>query len=159
MVQSFVKYLQDLFLAYLNRNKPIDALPYKYVRKGMYIPVPSSEAFSDYPDTEKKKLIAHAKRICEEKKLSKELTDNLVATVWGESGWNPNCVNRQTDDWGLCQFSRRYYLREYKMTDRQAIEQPIRCLEIMAENFKRGRAKDWIAFRSGGYLRWLKKTI
>lgn len=76
------------------------------------------------------------------------LGDDLLATIWGESGWNQWCVNTRTHDYGLCQFSAVYYLKEYKMTAQQALDNPEKCLTIMARNFKAGRQSNWVAYAS-----------
>ena len=50
-----------------------------------------------------------AKKVCLEENLNEQLTKDLLATIWGESGWNQYCENTITHDFGLCQFSERYY--------------------------------------------------
>ena len=100
-----------------------------------------------------------AQRVCAEEKLTAQMTENVLATIWGESGFNQWCINHQSFDYGIAQFSKRYYLIEYKMTPQEALDQPEKCLRIMARNFKSGRASNWVAFSSGGYTRWLGKRL
>lgn len=118
-----------------------------------------SDSYGAYPNELKKNLIARVKAICLEEKLDTITTTNLIATIWGESGWNPYCINHTTKDYGLCQFSAIYYLKEYKMTPEEAINDPERCARIMAKNFKTGRASNWVAYSSGGYKHYLNKQV
>lgn len=86
------------------------------------------------------------------------LLDELLATIMGESGFNQWCINTDSLDYGLCQFSHRYYLIEYKMTAQEAIDNPIECLQIMAHNFKDPvRRTNWVAYESAGYKTRLGK--
>lgn len=86
------------------------------------------------------------------------LLDDYLATIEGESGFNQWCINFQSKDYGIAQFSARYYLVEYKMTPEEAQENPRRCLEIMANNFKSRRRENWIAFNYAKE-RLLKNTL
>lgn len=88
-----------------------------------------------------------AGEVCAREGLSEALTEDLLATVWGESGWNQWCVNKKTLDFGLCQFSIKYYIKSSHMTPQDALEQPERCLTIMARAFKAGRQTDWVAYQ------------
>ncbi len=93
-------------------------------------------------------MLTLAQRICVEEKLSPQMTQDLLLTIYGESGFNQWCINLTTFDYGLCQFSKIYYLKEYKMTAQEAIDNPERCLRIMAHNFKAGRQSNWVAYKT-----------
>ena len=75
------------------------------------------------------------------------LLDDYLATTEGESGFNAWCVNTQSLDFGVAQFSIKYYCKEYNMTPQECVDNPRRCLEIMAHNFKSKRRENWIAFK------------
>ena len=95
---------------------------------------------------ERKAMFQLAVRVCQEEEVTEQMTRDLLLTIAGESGFNQWCENRQTYDYGLCQFSKRYYLKEYGMTPQEAIDQPERCVRIMARNFKAGRQSNWVAY-------------
>ena len=97
---------------------------------------------------ERKEMFRLAKKVCAEEGLSDSLTRDVLLTIAGESGFNPWCVNLQSLDYGIAQFSIKYYLPEYKMTPQDAIDQPERCLRIMCRNFKAGRQSNWVAFQN-----------
>jgi hypothetical protein len=87
-----------------------------------------------------------AATICDDLRLPKFLKEDLLQTIAGESGFNQWCVNNTTKDYGLCQFSARYYLKEYNMTPQDALTMPTKCLRIMAKNFRAGRQTNWVAY-------------
>lgn len=107
---------------------------------------------------DRKKMFALAKQVCLEEKLSEKMTEDLLATIYGESGFNQYCINETSKDYGICQFSIRYYLPEYKMTTDEALNQPEKCIRIMAKNFKAGRQSNWVAYqnRSQYYTKMLE---
>jgi hypothetical protein len=97
---------------------------------------------------ERKAMYQLAVRVCAEEGLPSAMTRDLLLTIAGESGFNQWCENRTTLDYGLCQFSLNYYCKEYRMTPQECIDQPERCLRIMARNFKAGRQSNWIAYKT-----------
>lgn len=97
--------------------------------------------------SDRRAMYALAEKVCAREGLTPELTEDLLSTVWGESGWNQWCVNHKTFDYGIAQFSARYYLKEYKMTPQEALDNPEKCLTIMADNFKAGRQSNWVAYK------------
>ncbi len=99
------------------------------------------------PIEERKAMYFLAQQIAKAEGMSLSLTADMVATIWGESGFNQYCVNIKTHDYGIAQFSEKYYLKEYGMTAVQALINPEKCLRIMARNFKAGRQKNWVAYR------------
>ena len=81
----------------------------------------------------------------------------FVATIWAESEMNPNATNYNKDgttDYGICQFNDYWY--KDKITPYDAINDPELALNIMAQMWEKGRQKDWIAYRSGAYKKYLK---
>lgn len=107
----------------------------------------------------RRNLYIKAQQIAKDEGLSISKTADMLATIWGESGWNPYCINYKTKDYGLCQFSALYYLKEYKMTPEQAILNPEKCLHIMAYNFAHGRESNWVAYSNGSYKTYLNKPV
>lgn len=110
-------------------------------------PKPSTE-WAVAPASEKLELITTAREICKEIGLSAQLTQELIYTVQGESGWNSHCININTNgsgDYGIAQLNSDYYLVYNNMTPQEALDNPEKCLRIMAQAFKNGRSIDWIA--------------
>lgn len=95
---------------------------------------------------DRKAMFQLAKKVASQTGLSKEMTEAILLTIAGESGFNQFCVNWDSYDYGLCQFSKKYYCKEYNMTPQECIEQPERQLRIMCANFKAGRQSNWIAY-------------
>lgn len=158
-IQGFLKLLwESIEFVFGNRNDSVDvpAAP-----KPDFVVGPITEVAKVYPTgwcegtlEDRKAMYALALTVCKEEGLPVNgkapwgLGDDMLATIWGESGWNSHCVNAKTKDYGLCQFSARFYLKEYDMTPQNAIDQPERCLRIMAKNFKAGRQSNWVAYAS-----------
>lgn len=116
-------------------------------------PKSHSTAWAVYPSDLKLELIGEVRKICVDVGLSQSLTQDLIYTIQAESGWNPFCENTRTFDYGLCQFSKKYYLIEYKMTPQYAKEHPLECARIMAKNFPT-RKNNWVAYLKGMYKTW-----
>jgi hypothetical protein len=116
-----------------------------------------SEKWGVYPAELKVRLIEETLKIGREGGLTDRQIEDMAKTINCESGYNPYCVNRNNPDGysrdvGLCQFSTRYYLKEFNMTEQEAIFQPLKCLQIMAKCWKGGRAKNWECFKQDLYL-------
>ena len=147
-------------------NVPIDTQPIststtvitpQWIPKNPWdIQNPSTD-WAIYPADLKLALIGEVRKICMAAGLSQSMTQDLICTIQGESGWNPFCENNRTFDYGLCQFSKRYYLVEYKMTPQYAKEHPLECAAIMAKNFPT-RKTNWVAYSNGSYLYWKNYT-
>lgn len=120
------------------------AEPAKRMVKGVLV---NDERWCGGSMAERQRMFELAKRVCIEEGLFPSMTKDLLATVYGESGFNPECVNTQSLDYGVAQFSARYYLKEYKMSPQDAIDNPEKCLRIMARNFRGGRQSNWIAYK------------
>lgn len=105
---------------------------------------------------ERREMYDLAMKICAEEGLDSlpstllphyTLRADVLATIHGESGFNRWCENRTTFDYGLCQFSEHFYLKEYNMTPQYAIDHPDECIRIMARNFKSKRRENWVAYQ------------
>lgn len=82
----------------------------------------------------------------------------FVAVLYCESNMNPNAVNRNpngTTDYGICQFN-DYWYRDI-ITPDTALNQPEVALNVMAEQWKAGRTSDWICYRKGRYISFLRQ--
>ena len=83
--------------------------------------------------------------------------EKLVAVIKCESGMNPNAVNRNkngTTDFGLCQFN-DYWYRDI-ISPEIALHHPEVAVNIMCHAWVQGKAKDWICFRTGKYLKFFR---
>ncbi len=125
-----------------------------------------SKKFGDYPLDKKKKLFIMARQVCLDKNLSPQMTAELLATIFGESFWNPFCQNENkvngkvvSTDFGLTQLNDFYFLKPRKMTGEEAMLNPKLCVEIMADNFKQGHADYWIAHRNQSFRAYLGKVV
>lgn len=97
-----------------------------------------------------------AREICRTVGLTQELTDMVVATIWCESGMNPDAENKNKDgttDWGICQFNDYWYGKI--MPANVAKYNPRTAIELMAREAKAGKLGNWICFRSGKYKNFL----
>ena len=86
--------------------------------------------------------------------------ETLVAVIKCESGMNPKAVNRNTNgttDYGLCQFN-DYWYRD-KISPQTALNHPEIAVNVMCQAWVNGRAKDWICYRNGGYIKHLPVKI
>lgn len=120
---------------------------------------PPSKEWGKCSEADKMALIPQIKGICKKNRLTDQMTIDIICTIWAESGLNKFCVNETTGDYGLCQFSKKYYLIEYKMTPQEAIDNPLKCVDIMSKNFKAGRANNWIAYKNGNFLKCPAKYL
>ena len=139
--------------AILAQNQPIVDNSATPPPQAPEVPFQPSIEWGDYDESGKLDLVQKVKNICKTNGLTDQMAIDVCRTIWAESGWNPNCVNPTTGDYGLCQFSQKYYLIEYKMTPQYALDNPLVCADIMSKNFKAGRASNWVAFSSGNYLK------
>lgn len=172
MAQFFTKMFwafMDLF-SHKKDAKVIDIVPIEPMKEipSAVLPVDPpkpiihSTAWCGGTIEERKAMFVLAKKICAEQGLSSEMTRDLLATVYGESGFNQWCENKNKDgtgDYGIAQLNSYWYLKRLKMTPQDAKDKPDVCLKIMARAFKQGRADDWIAHRNGSYLKYRDKII
>ena len=83
--------------------------------------------------------------------------DVFVAVIWAESGMNPKAVNKNpngTTDFGICQFNDYWYRRIISPHD--ALNHPETAINVMAQQWEKGRQNDWIAYRNKSYIKYLK---
>ena len=82
--------------------------------------------------------------------------EDLVATIWAESNMDDRAINKNangTTDYGLCQFNDYWYKNAISPED--ALNDPEKAVNVMAQAWQSGRANDWIAFRNKTYLKYL----
>ena len=155
---NWIKQLIPLFQKQVEiKNTPPVPKPEPIVPSNPWAVPNPSDKYGDYPVSLKEKLVARTREICQEVGLSTIETQQLVSTIQAESAFNPYCENKQTFDYGVAQFSRKYYLVEYKMTPQYAKEHPVECIKIMAKNW-RNRKSNWVAYQNGSYKNWYNKT-
>lgn len=95
---------------------------------------------------------AYTRSYCKDIGLSPEMTEKLMLTIQCESGWNPEARNKNKDgtiDWGIAQLNSYWYIGAGRPCPsvEVAINDPEFCLRLMANQFKAGRAVDWICYR------------
>jgi len=109
---------------------------------------------------EKLQLAEMIKRIAKEEEVDSEI---LLAVIRCESDLNPRAINKNPDgstDYGLCQFNNYWYWTQEKIiSPEEALYNPEKAVRVMAQCFKKGRAKDWICYRTGRYIGFLNKPI
>lgn len=158
MKDFFIKIFWAIIDSFKKKTEVIDSVPLPTTQP-VWTPINEwdienkSIAWAIYPADLKLKLIGEVRKICASVGLSQSMTQDLIQTIQAESGWNVNCENTRTFDYGLCQFSKKYYLVEYKMTPQYAKEHPLECATIMAKNFPT-RASNWVAYSKGMYKTW-----
>ena len=80
----------------------------------------------------------------------------LVATIKCESGMNPKAVNKNpngTIDYGLCQFNDYWYGNI--ISPKVALNQPEVAVNVMCQQWEKGRQSDWICHRNKKYTQYL----
>lgn len=81
----------------------------------------------------------------------------FIAVIWAESGMNPKAVNRNkngTTDFGICQFNDYWY--KDIISPHDALNNPELALNVMAQQWEKGRQNDWITYRNKSYIPFLK---
>ena len=180
-LEDYKKYLGQVFPR-PNHTEPVKELPMNQPDVLPPKPVPPkltagvdlkghSFAWCGGTLAERRAMYSLAKKICMEEKLSAVLTRHLLATIWGESGWNQYCLNTSnrngTTDYGLCQFNNGklngvplWIGKGAAFKDAQeVIDSPEKCLRVMAREFKRDHAFYWIAYKNGSYKKYLDKYV
>lgn len=101
------------------------------------------------------------RRVCKEENLDPQMAERLYKTIECESNFNPKAKHVNTNgttDWGLCQFNdgppnvspeKKWWIGPEKALDsvQEAIENPEKCVRIMAREFKTGRAYLWVCYK------------
>lgn len=106
--------------------------------------------------------------ICMEENLDIENTNILVACLKVESKLNPKCVSKRnkngTRDWGICQYNDGVNKRGVPYwigngakfpSTRFVLDNPAKCVRLMAQLFKQGRQSLWSSFNNGSYKQFL----
>lgn len=172
---AFVRFLKDLWQALMSGEpqsvdvpKPVEPKPEPVTMVSGVNTRGHSHAWRGGTIEERKAMFQLANELGKAQELHKfkskilpdthTLLDDYLATIEGESGFNAWCVNTQSLDFGVAQFSIKYYCKEYNMTPQDCIDNPRKCLEIMAVNFKSKRRENWIAFQ-GAKERLQKGTL
>ena len=99
--------------------------------------------------------------IADEMGLTLAQKNTLCATIRHESNYNTKavCVNRRKDgsvastDRGICQWNDYYHGKE--ITPDEAFNNPEKCVRLMCTYWKAGLQKQWVAYSSGAYLKYL----
>lgn len=94
----------------------------------------------------------------------------LCAVIEAESNWNPKAVNKNingTTDYGICQINDYWWIGEnsqaakkgekYFPSSKWVLENPDDCILWMAEQFSKGRERDWCAYDNGKYTNYINK--
>jgi len=99
------------------------------------------------------------RRICEEEGLSIDQTELIVAVINCESGMDTEAKNVNLNgsvDFGLCQFNNIWYWEKERIIHPDvALNNPEKAVRVMIEQYKKGRIKDWVCFKTGLYRRYL----
>ena len=131
-------------------------------------PIIHSTAWRGGALAERMEMYDLAHSVCREQALTLAMERDLQATIAGESGWNQWTINANnkngTTDWGICQFNDGknkqgvpFWIGKgaaFKDKD-ECLNDPAKCIRVMAREFKRGNAKWWVAYSSGGYKQYL----
>ena len=112
---------------------------------------------------------AIARQICQEEKLTPELTEILCACIEVESGYNPHALHMNIDksgnissiDFGIVQINDHFQIgpglpfpnAEYVLNN------PKTCIEWMARMFGYGKMNLWASYTSGAYKKYLPKVV
>ncbi len=104
---------------------------------------------------ERQTLIELARKIAQEEGVGD--IPIFLATIQCESGFNPNAKNvnpNGTTDWGICQYNDYWYKEAVNSGDAMI---PEKALRIMAKQFVKGGANDWVCFKTGKYIPYLNE--
>ena len=106
----------------------------------------------------RKEMFQLAKKVCSQEGLSLTLTNDLLMTIGGESGFSQFCLNdRNTNgsvDFGICQFNtgstngKAWWIgpsASFK-DPQEVINNPEKCIRVMARAFKSGSQARWYAY-------------
>ena len=105
---------------------------------------------------QKEETIALITRIAKEEGVNEK---ELLAVIKCESGLNTKAVNVNKDgtiDYGLCQYNSYWYIERGKfLTKEEALNDTEKCIRIMCQQWKKGRARDWVCYLTGAYKKFL----
>jgi len=106
---------------------------------------------------EKLQMEILARRIAREEGLNKYWENILIAVLKCESGLNPKAVNKNKDgtyDYGIAQFNSYWYVKKGLITKEDCFK-PEKAIRLMCQRFKKGRARDWVCYKTGKYQEFL----
>lgn len=112
--------------------------------------------------------------ICDEEGLTVKQKNDLCATIGGESGWQSyyltgpkkgqpvireNMRNGKlwSTDRGICQWNDYYHSKEISPEDAQNNNE--KAVRLMCRYAKKGQLKQWVAYSSGAYLKYLNVKV
>lgn len=103
--------------------------------------------------------------LCDLEGLTREMKEELCATVWGESEFNTHARLENKDktgkvwsvDNGICQWNSYWHATE--ITPQEAIYNPEKAVRLMCKYFLKGQADQWVAHKTGAYKTHLGKML
>lgn len=116
-----------------------------------------------YPEHLQQEFIKRLHRFALDSGYSMKQAEDLIATGWGESGFNPYAIHKNivggvlsSTDWGGAQVNDYWHIIKYK--DFPSVEwimqHPEECYQWMAKIFKTA-PNTWDAHKNGGYKNYL----
>lgn len=100
-------------------------------------------------------LIEMIRKIAKEFGLDSEV---FLATIICESFLKPKFIGKcsnGTYDYGICAFNSYWYIGKGLISYEDAIN-PEKAVRFMAQRWKQGKARDWLCWRDGKYIPFLK---
>lgn len=130
-----------------------------YEVQGLKIPLGKKTGWNEGTKEDKQEMLALTRKICLEENIPLQMGKEIEATIYGESGFNQWCINQISRDYGISQFSLRYYCKEYNITPQECLDNPEKCLRIMAQNFKKGRQSNWVAYNKSNFYLYMNSKV
>lgn len=155
LFKALAAFLKDLITTpQLTIQEKIDVIQtvQDNLPKPVEAPIVHSTAWCGGTLEERKAMFALANKVCDEEGLFPSMKRELQATICGESGWNQWAENKNangTGDFGIAQLNTATYLKDNNMTPQEALDNPEKCLHIMAKAFKAGRKGNWFGCYMG----------
>ena len=92
--------------------------------------------------------------ICDEVGLSVNEKNMLAKVLNCESGFNIKAINKNNDarkstDYGICQYNDFWYAD--LITPEEALNDPEMAVRLYIDEYKAGRLKNWVCYKSGKY--------
>ena|SRR3990167_10836873 len=110
-----------------------------------------------------KEQARHSVRVlCDMEGLSVKDKNLITAVIDCESGFDTKAVNKNKDgrgsiDYGIIQANSYWYIGKGKpiASVEEALNNPEKCVRVMIQQFKKGRLKDWVCYKSKAYQKYL----
>jgi len=120
------------------------------------------------PKVEKNKWDTPAKAchsfrvICDEVGLSVNEKNMLAKVLNCESGFNVKAVHKNNDarktiDYGIAQFNDYWY--KNLITPDEALNDPEKAVRLFISEYRSGRLKNWVCYKSKKYLNFQSKVV